>query len=103
MVTLRIRPYRNISEINKIRQKQLFDTDDNGHKNGLNNGFCNGISPGLKKDREIVRMSCIKSAIYLTRDFGGMDIGDRTENVIDVAKNLKIISQILRNCLQQMN
>jgi hypothetical protein len=81
--------YKNITNIAKVQSGPVVDSNNNGSDNGFNNGLNNGIDHGLKKAREIVRMSCIKSAIYLTKDFGGMDLDDRAESVVEVARKFE--------------
>jgi hypothetical protein len=80
---------KNIIKIEEVQPGPVVDSNNNGSDNGFNNGLNNGIDHGLKKDREIVRMSCIKSAIYLTKDFGGMDLDDRAESVVEVARKFE--------------
>ena len=74
--------YKNIKKISKVNSNPRSDPQ----YNGLNN---NWIDPSFKKDLEIVRMSCLKSAIYTTRELDGLDLDERTDAVIDIARKFE--------------
>jgi len=74
--------YKNIKNISKVNSNPKTNTTYNGLDN-------NGIDPSFKKDLEIVRMSCLKSAIYATRESDGLDLDERADTVIDVARKFE--------------
>lgn len=53
--------------------------------------YINEYGPDLDliKNREIVRMSCLKSAIYATGDLSELDIDERAETTIEIAKRFE--------------
>lgn len=91
--------YKNITDISEHIKNSKPDSQDNDlqnyiskkeyNNNGINNEMDDFISPELKKDREIVRMSCIKSAIYLTKDLGRIDLDKKSNHVINTAKKFE--------------
>ena len=44
------------------------------------------INPLLRKDIEIVRMSCIKSALYITNDLIELNPDEKAEKTVEVAR-----------------
>jgi len=49
----------------------------------------NGLDLELIKNREIVRMSCLKSALYATQTLTELDIDERAETAIEMAKKFE--------------
>ena len=47
------------------------------------------LNPMIKKEREIARMSCLKSALWLTRDLAELELEEKTDKIIGIAKKFE--------------
>lgn len=75
--------YKNIQKLTIQEQTEhnTPDADKEEQKTYLN--------PMIKKEREIARMSCIKSAIYAVGQLVDLDVDEKTDKIIDVAKKFE--------------
>lgn len=74
--------YNNISSISKA------EADQESRQNG--NGFNgNGLDPASRKDLEIVRMSCLKTALSATQDLTDLTLNEKADTIIDVARRFE--------------
>ena len=73
--------FKNIKNISKLQK--IKDAESIGYSAGMPSDY------DLRKDREIVRMSCLKSALYMTRDFLEMSIEERVAKAISVARQFE--------------
>jgi|GEM_PF-642556 len=80
--------YKNISAISKADANPNAETDSNGRQsyNGHNG---NGFDHAFRKDLEIVRMSCLKTALSATDDLIDLPLDEKADTIIDVAKKFE--------------
>ncbi len=81
--------YKNIKSISKVNANPKDESNSKAKLpyNGLNN---NGIDQQLKKDLEIVRMSCLKTAaLYITQDMIDLPLDKKADTIVEVAKKFE--------------
>ena len=81
--------YNNIKSISKANGNPKAESNSKAKLpyNGLNN---NGIDQQLKKDLEIVRMSCLKTAaLYITQDMIDLPLDKKADTIVDVARKFE--------------
>jgi len=76
--------YKNIQDISV--QKRPQESQNREIKKQEPKSY---INPMIKKDRQIARMSCLKSALYLTQDLAAFDVEQKTDKIIDIAKKFE--------------
>ena len=75
--------YKNIGNILKVESGQKTDIPK---QSGLNMSI---IPPAYRKDIQIARLSCLKSAIYATQDLIDVDLDKKTDTIIAVARKFE--------------
>lgn len=74
--------YKNIDNIAKVEPEPKKSTK----YESLNTKI---ITPAYRKDRQIVRMSCLKNAIFATQDMIDIDLNKKTDTIVDVARKFE--------------
>ncbi|MCI0564103.1 MAG: hypothetical protein MN733_36975 [Nitrososphaera sp.] len=76
--------FKNIKKIVGIKKP-----NGNGQRNGNGEMPQDETNPYLKKDREIVRMSSIKAGLYLTKDKLDLDLEEKADAAIELARKFE--------------